>query len=340
MIAGTATQRSFVYDNARGTVETRLELGQTDASLGTLNFALPAQTVGGMPILDSNVLRFDPTTGWWGIDNVSPGRTSIRFPTTVVAPRQIAPLFENGIFYGSPAALTSAGPTASQSITNHIGRTGVPTSGTWEVGDIVWNTAPVPAGPIGWVCTTAGTNDAALVGVTADVDATGLIVTLSSVANIAQWQYVTVDGILNQIISDPGHPPAPLMANQVYVNLGTTPNAVNVVVQFSPATFSTFSPVENVGASVSYSATQPLVLTDRYVTVTVDAQTMTLPASPVDGQTHSIKSQANGAGAPVTTTVDTQGGALNIDGLSTATVGPGQSSTFRYSAATGEWEIR
>jgi hypothetical protein len=30
-----------------------------------------------------------------------------------------------------------------------------PVVGTWAVGDIVWNSAPVPGGTIGWVCTTA-----------------------------------------------------------------------------------------------------------------------------------------------------------------------------------------
>lgn len=32
-----------------------------------------------------------------------------------------------------------------------------PGSGTWAVGDFVWNSAPVIGAPLGWVCTTAGT---------------------------------------------------------------------------------------------------------------------------------------------------------------------------------------
>jgi hypothetical protein len=32
-----------------------------------------------------------------------------------------------------------------------------PGSGTWAVGDIVYNTAPAAAGNLGWVCTTGGT---------------------------------------------------------------------------------------------------------------------------------------------------------------------------------------
>ena len=33
----------------------------------------------------------------------------------------------------------------------------IPTVGTWAVGDLVYNTAPVSGGYVGWVCTTAGT---------------------------------------------------------------------------------------------------------------------------------------------------------------------------------------
>ena len=33
-----------------------------------------------------------------------------------------------------------------------------PTTGTWAVGDRVWNTAPAAGGTLGWVCTTAGTS--------------------------------------------------------------------------------------------------------------------------------------------------------------------------------------
>jgi hypothetical protein len=32
-----------------------------------------------------------------------------------------------------------------------------PSSGTWAVGDVVWNSVPTAGGTIGWVCTTAGT---------------------------------------------------------------------------------------------------------------------------------------------------------------------------------------
>jgi hypothetical protein len=41
----------------------------------------------------------------------------------------------------------------------HFGRkdSAIPTTGTWVVGDVVYNSAPASAGYIGWVCTVAGT---------------------------------------------------------------------------------------------------------------------------------------------------------------------------------------
>lgn len=35
--------------------------------------------------------------------------------------------------------------------------TSVPTTGTWQRGDIVWHAAPVAGGFVGWVCVAAGT---------------------------------------------------------------------------------------------------------------------------------------------------------------------------------------
>jgi hypothetical protein len=49
--------------------------------------------------------------------------------------------------------------TLSGSVANPVREYGsaAPASGTWAVGDTVWNTAPAAAGYMGWVCTTAGT---------------------------------------------------------------------------------------------------------------------------------------------------------------------------------------
>jgi hypothetical protein len=207
-------------------------------------------------------------------------------------------------------------------------------SNTWEKGDIVWNSAPAPGAPLGWVCTTPGTNGTLNAGGTHGSMAMGTTrLMLDGVTGLLQWQYITIAGVsgIKQIVSDPGHPP-PLFPSTVEIDVMADATVAMADVAFSPAEFSTFGPVENVGNSTNYGADQLLVLTDRYVTVTVDA-TMTLPASPLDGQMHDIKSQAL-----ITTTVDGNGN--TIDGAHPATIAAGENGTFRYSAAAGEWEIR
>lgn len=329
--AGIASRAPLIYENARAATLVQIEFGQQDALCGVLNFALP-----NFP--DPNAIRYNEATGWWGLNNSSGhDRTCFRFPTQVAAPRQTAPLFEHGIFYGTPARLGEAG--ASRAITNHNSGTGAPTplttGGTWEVGDVVWNSTPVPGGPIGWICTVAGTEDGELLGVRLTADAAeASSVTVNDVSRLVQWQYITFAGNIHQITNDPGHA-SPAGTVAIFPNAAGGLNGD--AVQFSRASFSTFGPVENVGISQSYGDAHNLLPTERYVTVTATA-IMTLPNSPVDGQTYSIKSQVN-VEAPVTTTVNALGGFL-IDGTAITTIGPGESRTFRYSASEGQWEIR
>jgi hypothetical protein len=321
---GTAFRAPVVHENIKGATRIRAQLGGSDDQMVALTFSTPARAA------DHTDLMFDAATNWWTLQNVS--RTVMSFPTSIAAPRRIAPLFGNGIFYGSAIAL---GPKASQALTNHIvGTETLFASDTWEKGDIVWNSAPAPGAPIGWVCTTRGTNGTLNAGGTHGSIAMGTTrLTLDDVTELLQWQYIRIAGVsgIKQIVSDPGHPP-PLFPSTVEIDVMADATVAMADVAFSPADFSTFGPVENVGNSTSYGADQLLVLTDRYVTVTVDA-TMTLPASPLDGQMHDIKSQAF-----ITTTVDGNGN--TIDGANLATIAAGENRTFRYSAAAAEWEIR
>jgi hypothetical protein len=54
---------------------------------------------------------------------------------------ELTPTLKRSVFNGKYVAYSNAAPA----------------SGTWAVGDIVWNTAPTASGNIGWACTTAGT---------------------------------------------------------------------------------------------------------------------------------------------------------------------------------------
>jgi hypothetical protein len=270
---GVASRSPFAYLNDCGPVATRIELGQQEGADppppaspilhgGVLNFVLPS-------LGDYNLLRYDETLGWWGLDNSSPGgRTSFRFPTTISRPRRTAPLFSQGIFYGTPGLLGEA--EASKKLTNHIAGVSEPTplttGGTWEVGDVVWNSLPVPGGPIGWICTTAGTEDAALVGVTGTVDAVdGTKVTLNVLPeSLAKWQYITIAGVADvyQIVNDPGHP-APDPDLTLRINRAAPIGAAGAI-DFSRTKFSTFGSVRGT------------VTVDVTVTTALDASSETI----------------------------------------------------------------
>lgn len=100
----------------------------------------------------------------------------------------------------------------------------------------------------------------------------------------------------------------------------------------NPAQFATFGMVDS--PSKAYGENQVLDLSDRTVTVTQTGTMITLPANPIDGQTHSIKAQAS-----VSLTVNTADGQA-IDGQASVSLNPSEHSTFRYSAAVSEWERR
>ena len=50
----------------------------------------------------------------------------------------------------------NAAPASFHYAHQRIEGSAAPTAGTWDLGDVVWNTAPTAGGKVGWVCTTAG----------------------------------------------------------------------------------------------------------------------------------------------------------------------------------------
>jgi hypothetical protein len=299
---------------------------------------------GGNPD-DSTWLRYLDAPGirgrlWWALMNNDPAsRHVIRFPTMQTNVRQAAPWFVNGIFLGrDDFGLSEDPPKVSFTAAPELPNTqysGDPL--TYERGDVVWNSKPSPGGPIGQVCIRSGTQSLPLGIQTADpVNATDTTLKLSRVDLLKPGQYITIgEGADVYMITEvkPGDS-----------TIDITPGALAVVpvgkaIAFSPATFSSFGEVVNIGNSTA-AASKVLTLADRYVTVTATESIMTLPKFPVDGQTHDIKS-----GTGVTTTVKTEDPGppllkLKIDGQESVTLGPGDNGTFRYSAVIGEWEIR
>ena len=121
----------------------------------------------------------------------------------------------------------------------------------WEKGDVVWNSAPTPGGPIAWVCTAAGTNGKLLgaMGTVDVLDPTKVVVNAVP-DNLLQWAYVKIaaSAKIFQIINDPTHSVPP---NTLMLDTAATPGATGAIT-FQPATFSTVGVVENVGKSTAY----------------------------------------------------------------------------------------
>jgi hypothetical protein len=169
-----------------GSDKTRIEFGRRIRT-GVAGVVLDFSTPG---LGDYNLLRWDSERGWWGIHNSHPtDHISIRFPTTRTAPRRIAPLFENGIFFGSAKTLNAV--DTSKALVNHTAMSEVPSQGTWEQGDIVWNSEPAPGRNLGWVCTTAGTYGEApdRLVIHSNVAANDVLLPVSEVTDLLLWQY-------------------------------------------------------------------------------------------------------------------------------------------------------
>ena len=78
--------------------------------------------------------------------NGNEGLVPFQMPTDYAAWRSFAPAFQNGIIFGDHDGYHVQNYAAA-----------APTTGTWAVGDLFYNTAPTAGGYVGFVCVTAGT---------------------------------------------------------------------------------------------------------------------------------------------------------------------------------------
>jgi hypothetical protein len=215
--------------NILGTESTVAEFGQPNSTNGGLmNFYLSGLT-------DWLETTWHTGSKWYSVFNQSESNTlrcAIRYPSSLLEPRAIAPLFDNGLFYGVANTLSN---NASREITHHDTATALPTTGTWEVGDIAWNSAPTSAGDVlGWRCTVAGTMGT-LSGVTGSVTAAATDLVVNSQADLTRWAYIRIAGVLGikQIVND-------LQRNtalHITLSSAASDTVAGAAVSFSPATF-------------------------------------------------------------------------------------------------------
>lgn len=62
-----------------------------------------------------------------------------------------------GIYANHNVTIDATEPLSINNVVKAFVQSAAPTTGTWVVGDMVYNSNPAPGGYIGWICTTAGT---------------------------------------------------------------------------------------------------------------------------------------------------------------------------------------
>lgn len=152
MWGGFAQRKPYQYINNRGTEQVAAQLGTVynDTSMTVQTFG--AATSEGA--LNAWKFQFDSTEKAWFLQYAgSTAFTPIAYINSAASLYTLkgftGPVFRNGY-----AVRSSGGPNFA--VVRMLG-SAAPTTGTWKVGDIVYNDTPTAGGFIGWVCVTAGT---------------------------------------------------------------------------------------------------------------------------------------------------------------------------------------
>jgi hypothetical protein len=152
MWGGFAQRKPYQYINTRGTEQVAAQLGTvlSDTSMTVQTFG--AATSEGS--LTAWKFQFNSTEKAWFLQYANTAAfTPIAYLNSSASLYTLkaftGPVFQNGYAVRASGGINTA-------LVRMLG-TVAPTTGTWVVGDIVYNSAPAAGGFIGWVCTTAGT---------------------------------------------------------------------------------------------------------------------------------------------------------------------------------------
>jgi hypothetical protein len=144
---GIASRAPLVHVNEKGTWPIQVDIGALGDSMDALAVSIPSQAQYVALRLNEPVWG-EPLAGWLSfLHNGS--RHLMQLPLTVTNLRRWAPQFRQGIFYYSPHA-----PTL---LVSHSAGSFPPLEEKWEIGDVIWNDTPSLGRPIGWACTSPGT---------------------------------------------------------------------------------------------------------------------------------------------------------------------------------------
>jgi len=151
MWRGIAKQAPYKYTNARGTESVSGQLGANynDTTMTVQAFGATSEGAD-----DAWKFQFDSTQKAWFLQYAANAAfTPIAYLNSTASLYTLkgftGPVFRNGYAVRKTGAINSSLVRMLDSA--------APTTGTWVVGDIVYNDTPAAGGFIGWVCTTAGT---------------------------------------------------------------------------------------------------------------------------------------------------------------------------------------
>jgi len=152
MFRGIAKQAPYVYLNNRGSEEVSGQLGANYNDTSMTAFAFGALT--SETIATAWKFQFDATEQAWFLQYAaSAAFTPIAYLNSAASLYTLkgftGPVFRNGY------AVRKTGNINTSKV--RMLDSAAPTTGTWAVGDIVYNDTPTAGGYIGWVCVTAGT---------------------------------------------------------------------------------------------------------------------------------------------------------------------------------------
>jgi len=145
---GGAYRKPFSYINSTGTVAIGANLGANDTGMSCFTWGAANETA----TYDAWRLKFNNTSKCWTVQFAnSTAYEPLSFFNSASARTAVGtgPLIggnNSGYYVGTAAAPILRGFASA-----------APTSGTYVVGDIVYNNAPTAGGTIGFVCVTAGT---------------------------------------------------------------------------------------------------------------------------------------------------------------------------------------
>lgn len=196
LAGGAATSRPFIYLNDRGPVKTQAQLGCRSNSAIMTVLGWGSQDMGN----DYNIspqfkLNYLNTYGTWALNHLA-AYDFMYLPNQLASPRSFGPQFPAGIYFGSNPPLLGATQTTIYRLDY---KSAAPTTGTWNAGDRVFNSAPSVGNPKGWIRTVSGTEGTLNGGATTGTIGIGsTTLTVSSATGITRGCWLSVAGAVTK----------------------------------------------------------------------------------------------------------------------------------------------